>query len=176
MSAPDWRGRIRRYADFPRPGVGFLDLMPVLADGESFGQLLEALAEPWRGSMKPDVVAGVESRGFLIGAPLARVLGCGFIPLRKPGKLPGTVHRRSYSLEYGEDALEMQADALAPGRRVLLVDDVLATGGTLAAALALLGELGAEVVGAGLVLEIVPLGGRARLPSDCRVEVLERVG
>ena len=176
MSNPGWRHRLRRFDDFPRPGVGFLDLMPALADASSFGALIAALAGPWRGSVKPDVVAGIESRGFLLGAPLAQHLGCGFVPLRKPGKLPGPTLRRAYALEYGEDALEMQADALKPGQRVLLVDDVLATGGTLAAGIGLLNELGAELLGAGVVLEIVALGGRARLPATCRVEVLERVG
>ncbi len=176
MSGVDWRGRLRRFDDFPRPGVGFLDLMPVLADAQAFANLLQALAAPWRDSVKPDVVAGIESRGFLLGAPLAQLLGCGFVPLRKPGKLPGPTQRRAYALEYGEDALEMQVDALAGGRRVLLVDDVLATGGTLCAGLALLDALKAEVVGAALVLEIVALGGRARLPASTRIEVLERIG
>ena len=176
MSEADWRQRLRCFDDFPRPGVGFLDLMPVLADAGSFAALLDALAAPWRGSAKPDVVVGIESRGFLLGAPLASALGCGFVPLRKPGKLPGPVSRRAYALEYGEDALEIQQDAFARGASALLVDDVLATGGTLAAGVGLLQELGADVIGAALVLEIAALQGRARLPHDCHIEVLHRVG
>jgi adenine phosphoribosyltransferase len=176
VSNIDWRQRLRRFDDFPKPGVGFLDLMPVLADADSFAALIQALAAPWQGEVKPYVVAGIESRGFLLGSPLAHKLGCGFVPLRKPGKLPGPIRRRSYALEYGEDALEVQADALPHGAGVLLIDDVLATGGTLAAAFNLLEALGAEVVGAGLVLEITALGGRAKLPAGCRVEVLEQIG
>jgi adenine phosphoribosyltransferase len=176
MSLSDWRTRLRHYQDFPRPGIGFLDLMPVLADPAGFAALIEALAAPWRAALKPDAVAGIESRGFLLGAPLAQRLGCGFVPLRKPGKLPGPTLRRAYALEYGEDALEVQADALASGQRVLLVDDVLATGGTLAAGVGLLQELGAVVSGATVALEITALGGRQRLPQGLVLEVLERIG
>lgn len=176
MSAEGWRGRLRRFEDFPRPGVGFLDLMPVLADATSFAGLIEALAAPWRGACKPVCVAGIESRGFLLGAALAQRLGCGFVPLRKPGKLPGPTLRQCYALEYGEDALEVQQDALPAGTRVLLVDDVLATGGTLAAGLGLLDRLGAEPVAASVVLEIASLDGRRRLPAALRLEVLERIG
>lgn len=176
MSAADWRTRLRRFEDFPRPGVGFLDLMPALAHAASFAALIEALAAPWQDAAGPEVVAGIESRGFLLGAPLAQRLGCGFVPLRKPGKLPGPVRQRRYALEYGEDALEVQGDALPAGARVLLVDDVLATGGTLAAGIGLLQDLGACVTGAALVLEIVALDGRRRLPQSLALEVLERIG
>jgi len=161
----DWTTRIRDIADFPKPGIVFKDIMPVFADAEAFAAAIDALAAPWRDT-QVDAVMAIEARGFLLGAPLARVLGAGLVPVRKPGKLPGTTHEQRYALEYGEDALQVQADAVAPGARVLLVDDVLATGGTLLAAHALATRSGARVVGAAVLIELGFLGGRARWQAD----------
>lgn len=157
----DWKRLVRDVPDFPKAGVGFKDIMPVLADADAFADAIDALAAPWRDA-RIDAVLAIEARGFLLGAPLARAFGCGVVPVRKPGKLPGPVLETRYALEYGEDALQVQADALAPGARVLLVDDVLATGGTLAAALSLADGLAAEIVGASVLMELAFLGGRAR--------------
>ena len=158
---PAWSAHVREVADFPKPGIVFKDIMPLLSSAEGFAEAVDALAAPWRGAGVQAVVA-VEARGFILGAPLARALGAGFVPVRKPGKLPGRTLRRSYALEYGEDALEIQADALPRGARVLLVDDVLATGGTLAAARGLVDVLGAELVGGAVLIELTALAGRAR--------------
>ena len=157
----DWKRLVRDVPDFPRAGIAFKDIMPALADADAFASAIDALAAPWRGA-RIDAVMAIEARGFLLGAPLARALGCGVVPVRKPGKLPGPVLETRYALEYGEDALQVQADAVAPGARVLLVDDVLATGGTLAAARALADGLGADIVGASVLVELAFLGGRAR--------------
>lgn len=156
-----WTRLIRDVTDFPKPGIVFKDIMPILADAQAFAAAIAALAEPWRHTTL-DAVACIEARGFLLGAPLARELGCGVVPLRKPGKLPGATLEQRYALEYGEDALQVQADALRPGARVLLADDVLATGGTLAAARQLLERVQVEVVGASVLLELGFLGGRTR--------------
>jgi adenine phosphoribosyltransferase len=152
---------VRAVPDFPSPGILFRDIAPLLADGESFAAAIAALAAPWRGAGL-DAVAGIEARGFIFGAALARELDTGFVPLRKPGKLPGTLHEVTYALEYGEDRLQVQSDALQAGARVLLVDDVLATGGTLLAAARLLQHLGIELVGAQVLIELDALGGRGR--------------
>ena len=157
----DWTALIRDVPDFPRPGIVFKDIMPMLADADGFAAAIEALAAPWR-EARIDAVLCMEARGFLLGAPLARALGAGVVPVRKPGKLPGATFEQRYALEYGEDALQVQADALPAGTRVLLVDDVLATGGTLAATRALADRLQAEVVGAAVLIELGFLGGRAR--------------
>jgi adenine phosphoribosyltransferase len=157
----DWRDLIREIPDFPRPGVMFKDITPLLADGVGFAAAIDAMAAPWRGVVL-DAVFAIESRGFILGAALARALGLGFVPIRKAGKLPARTHARDYDLEYGSDRLEIHADAVAPRARVLLVDDVLATGGTLSAALALARMQGAEVVGAAVLVELAFLGGRAR--------------
>ena len=153
---------LRIVPDHPRPGIQFIDIMPLLGHPESFRSALECLEHPFMASPIDRVIA-IESRGFLLGSALAPRLGAGLVPLRKPGKLPGPVESISYALEYGEDVLEIQADALKQGDRVLLVDDVLATGGTARAALSLLDRLGARVVGAAFLIEIVALGGRATL-------------
>lgn len=152
---------IRSVPDFPRAGVMFRDVSPLLASAEGFTRCIEALAEPWHGS-GVQLIAGIEARGFIFGAALALRLRAGFVPLRKPGKLPPPVRAVGYALEYGSDRLEMRRDAIKPGERVLLVDDVLATGGTLQAAAELVEGSGAELLGAGVVIELTALGGRSR--------------
>ena len=154
-------GLIRSVPDFPRVGVMFRDVSPLLANADGFARCIEALAEPWQGS-GVQLVGGIEARGFIFGAALARRLHAGFVPLRKAGKLPPPVRSAAYALEYGSDRLEMQCEVVKPGERVLLVDDVLATGGTLQAAADLVARSGAELVGAGVVIELTALGGRAR--------------
>ncbi|MEX2278752.1 MAG: adenine phosphoribosyltransferase [Acidimicrobiia bacterium] len=156
------RALIREIPDYPKPGVLFYDITPVLGDGPAFSDLLRRMVDPHRdaGITK---VAGIEARGFTLAAPIARMLGAGFIPVRKPGKLPYDTNRRTYDLEYGTDALEVHVDAAGPDDRVLLVDDVIATGGTAAAAAALLGELGSDVVGLSVFIELTFLNGRDRL-------------
>lgn len=152
---------VRSVADFPRPGVMFRDVTPLLADAGVFSRCIEALAEPWRDS-RVQIVCGIEARGFIFGAALAHRLHAGFVALRKPGKLPPPVLGVDYQLEYGSDRLEAPRDALKPDQRVLIVDDVLATGGTLVAARVLVMQLGGEVVGASVVIELATLHGRAR--------------
>lgn len=151
-------GLIRDVPDFPEPGVVFKDITPVLADGKALSSLITALAEPFadQGVTK---VAGIEARGFTLATPVADRLGAGFIPLRKPGKLPFETVREDYSLEYGIDSLEVHTDAVIKGEKVLLVDDVIATGGTAAAAVRLLRGLGAEVVGFTVFIELAFLRG-----------------
>ncbi|MEJ7844623.1 MAG: adenine phosphoribosyltransferase [Acidimicrobiales bacterium] len=160
------RELVRDVADFPSPGVTFKDITPLLGDAAAFAAVVEALAVgalAAAGGGGVDLVAGIEARGFLIGAPVALHLGAGFVPVRKPGKLPWTTVRRDYALEYGTDALEIHDDAVRPGARVLVVDDVLATGGTAAATVALLEDLGAAVVGVAVLVELGFLAGRAKL-------------
>jgi adenine phosphoribosyltransferase len=151
---------VREVNDFPEPGILFRDITPLLGDGPAFHQLVESWAAQHSGV---DVVAGVEARGFILGAPLATRLGVGFVPVRKAGKLPGRTERAAYALEYGEAVLEMTHDAVSPGQRVLLVDDVLATGGTAAAAAELVEREGGEVVAIQVLVELAALGGRDRL-------------
>jgi len=160
-----WATHLRDIADFPKPGIVFKDITPLLGDGEAFKAAIEAMCAPWREGQL-DAVLGIESRGFILGAAMAHALGCGFVPVRKPGKLPAHVLRQEYALEYGSDCIEVHADALAPSARVLLVDDVLATGGTLLAALSLARQLRAEVVGAAVLIELPALGARTRWPAD----------
>ncbi|HVJ37612.1 MAG TPA: adenine phosphoribosyltransferase [Stenotrophomonas sp.] len=159
-----WAAHLRDIADFPKPGILFKDITPLLGEGEAFKAAIEAMSAPWR-ERRLDAVLGIESRGFILGAAMAHALGCGFVPVRKPGKLPAHVLRQEYALEYGSDCIEVHADALAPGARVLLVDDVLATGGTLLAALSLAGQLQAEVIGAAVLIELPALGARTRWPA-----------
>ncbi|HYN66814.1 MAG TPA: adenine phosphoribosyltransferase [Ornithinibacter sp.] len=154
---------LRDVPDFPQPGVVFKDITPLLADPRAFATVVAALAQRHVDSV--DLVAGVEARGFVVGAALAHALGVGFVPVRKAGKLPGETVSISYDLEYGSAEIEVHADAFVGGERVLLVDDVLATGGTAAAAWDLLEQAGAEVVGFECVVELAFLGGRARLGS-----------
>lgn len=161
----EWAGLIRDVADFPKPGILFKDITPMLADASAFAAATGALADPWR-EAGVQAVLGIESRGFILGAALARALKCGFVPVRKPGKLPATVLSVEYGLEYGSDTLQMHADALPPGTRVLLVDDVLASGGTLQAALSLARRQGCQVLGAAVLVELQSLGGRGRWQAD----------
>ncbi|GLQ49494.1 adenine phosphoribosyltransferase [Dyella flava] len=156
---------IRAVPDFPKSGVIFRDITPLLADGAAFARCIDALIEPWQGS-QVQAVCGVESRGFIFAAAMAQKLGAGFIPLRKPGKLPPPVMYADYQLEYGTDRLEARVGTVSQGERVLLVDDVLATGGTLGAARNLLGQLGAELVGASVVIELRALQGRNLWPEN----------
>ena len=160
---------IRDVPDFPKPGITFKDITPLLADGATFAALVNAWARTHAGV---DLVAGIEARGFILAAPVATRLGVGFVPVRKEGKLPGRTTRTSYALEYGEATLEITTDAVSPGQRVLLVDDVLATGGTAAAAIELLERAGAQVVAVQMLMELTFLNGRDRLsgrPVDATV-------
>ncbi|QAU23356.1 adenine phosphoribosyltransferase [Dyella sp. M7H15-1] len=156
---------IRAVPDFPKPGVVFRDITPLLADGTAFARCIDAMVEPWQGG-NVQAVCGVESRGFIFAAAMAQKLSAGFIPLRKPGKLPPPVMHAEYQLEYGTDRLEAREGTVRQGERVLLVDDVLATGGTLGAARNLLGQLGAKLVGAAVVIELLALQGRTLWPDN----------
>lgn len=156
------RARVRDVPDFPKPGIVFKDLTPLLADPKAFTACLDLFAERWAGERVESVV-GIESRGFIFGAALAARMSAAFVPARKPGKLPRSVHRAEYALEYGTDCLEMHADALRAGERVVIIDDVIATGGTAAAALELARKQGADVLGCGFVIELGFLNGRAKL-------------
>jgi adenine phosphoribosyltransferase len=155
---------IRDIPDFPAPGVVFRDITPLLADGDAWRATVEHLAA-LHGEAPVDLVVGIEARGFVLGAAVAYRLGVGFVPMRKPNKLPHDTHRVTYSLEYGEDTLEMHTDAVQPGERVLVVDDVLATGGTAAAAVQLVRDAGAAVTGLTVLIELPFLDGRSRLPG-----------
>jgi adenine phosphoribosyltransferase len=164
---------VRDVADFPKPGVVFKDLTPLLADADAFATAIDALVAAFRDAPIA-CVAGIEARGFIVGAAAARALGAGFVRLRKPGKLPSRTVQVDYALEYGSDRLELHADAFVRGERVLLVDDVLATGGTLAAAARLCEDAGAEIVGAAVVAELVFLDGRARWTRDAPLHAVLR--
>ncbi len=168
---PEWASLIRDIPDFPHPGVQFKDITPLLASPDGFAACLRDMAAPWRHS-RIDAVCGSESRGFIFGAALAAMLGTGFVPLRKAGKLPDATVGVDYTLEYGRQRLEVHRDALGPGQRALIVDDVLATGGTLVASRRLVEQLGATVVGAGVVLELSFLGGRKRWGGDPPLDAL----
>jgi adenine phosphoribosyltransferase len=158
----DLRHFIRDVPDFPKPGILFRDVTPLLADPDAFRRAVEAVAAPFRDA-RVERVIGIESRGFLLGAPVALALGAGLVIVRKPGKLPWKTVRASYALEYGEDSVEMHVDAVQKGQRVLVVDDLVATGGTAAAAIQLARQAGAEVVGASFLIELSFLQGRKRL-------------
>lgn len=165
----DLRSYIRDVPDFPRKGILFKDITPLIGHPVAFAESIRQLAE--RASSKPDAVVAIESRGFIFGAPLAQLWNVPFIPARKFGKLPGKTVRQVYSLEYGEDTLELHADALQRGWKVVIVDDLLATGGTAAATIALVEQLGARVSAVLFPVELVGLGGRAKL-APARVESL----
>ncbi len=158
----DLKDHIRGIPDFPKPGILFYDISTLLRDADAWQVAMGRLARVVR-AYQPDLVAGIESRGFLMAAPLALKLGCGFIMLRKRGKLPGNVIGLDYGLEYGTDRIEIQADAVYAGQRVVVVDDLLATGGTLAAGIRLLRDVGAEVPAAAALIELTFLDGRSKL-------------
>jgi adenine phosphoribosyltransferase len=160
----DLASLIRTIPDFPSPGIQFRDITPLLGDAAAFRGAIEALAAPFR-EARIDQVVAIEARGYLLGAPLAVALGAGFVPVRKVGKLPFRTYRAEYALEYGEAAIEMHEDALLAHHRVLVVDDVLATGGTLNAALQLVQRAGASVAGLAVLIELDALGGRAALAA-----------
>jgi len=157
--------RIRHVPDFPKPGILFYDVTTLLKDREGFGMAIDAMARSYKpGSI--DLVVGIESRGFIFGAAIADRLKAGFAPVRKLGKLPSTTRRASYSLEYGNDALEIHEDATKDARRVLVVDDLLATGGTASATVGLIRDLGADVVAVQFLIELVGLDGRQKLAGE----------
>lgn len=159
----DLKEHIRSIPDFPKPGILFYDISTLLAHAKAWHETIERMAAAVR-PYKPDTLAGIESRGFLLAAPLALALGTGFVMLRKQGKLPGITVRHTYALEYGTDTIEIQSDAIEKGQRVVLVDDLLATGGTMAAAVTLLEQVGAVVPAAACIVELTFLDGRKRLP------------
>lgn len=169
-SLDELRRAIREVPNFPKPGIGFKDITPVLLDAKLFERAVDLMAAPYAEARISRVVS-IESRGFIFGAPIALRLGAGLVPIRKPGKLPGATRRVEYALEYGTDAVEMHHDAVGPSDRVLVVDDVLATGGTAAAAAQLVGGTGGAVVGFSFLIELDFLKGRQRLQGR-RVEAL----
>lgn len=163
--------QIREIPDFPKPGILFYDITTLLCDSQGFRDTVDALAAPYMGE-DIDQVIGVESRGFILGAAVANLLGCGFVPVRKPGKLPGATHKEAYSLEYGDNALEIHQDACATEKRILIVDDVLATGGTAKAAVDLARKAGGKIIGMAFLIELDFLNGRAKLPGENIYSVL----
>jgi adenine phosphoribosyltransferase len=162
MSVEDLKTRIRDVPDFPEPGIVFKDIMPLLADSGALEEATDLIAA-WAKPRRPDVILGAEARGFILGATVAYKLGCGFVAARRPGKLPWKTVSASYALEYGENSLELHADAIAQGQRVLVHDDVLATGGTARAICDLAEQLGGEIVGVAFVIELDFLEGRKQL-------------
>ena len=168
----DLKSLIRDIPDFPKPGILFRDITTLLRDPQGLSYTIDSLAEKCS-EMSADYVVGMESRGFVFGAPLAYKMGIGFIPVRKPGKLPGAVHFAEYELEYGVDRLEMHRDAMTSGSRVLIVDDLIATGGTAVATAKLLEQAGCELVGFAFIIELQALGGRERLPDVPIVTLVE---
>jgi adenine phosphoribosyltransferase len=154
--------KIREVPDWPQPGVGFKDVTPLLADPDALDQTIAELAD-WAKGQRPDLILGAEARGFILGAAIAREVGCGFVPARRPGKLPPETVSATYQLEYGTNALELHPDLIPQGARVLIHDDVLATGGTVEAIAGLVESLGAEVVGVAFIIELTFLDGRERL-------------
>jgi adenine phosphoribosyltransferase len=162
VSQLDLRTKIREVSDFPTPGVGFKDITPLLADHDALTHAIAELSE-WVKSKEPDLVLGAEARGFILGAAIAAEAGCGFVPARRPGKLPPETVSATYVLEYGENALEVHPGLIPRGARVVIHDDVLATGGTVEAIRGLVERLGGEVVGACFIIELTFLGGRERL-------------
>jgi adenine phosphoribosyltransferase len=158
----DLKTKIREVPDWPQPGVGFKDVTPLLADAQALDQTVSELGE-WAATKKPDLILGAEARGFILGAALAREIGCGFVPARRPGKLPPETVSATYQLEYGTNALELHPDLIPEGSRVLIHDDVLATGGTVEAIGGLVESLGGKVCGVCFIIELTFLGGRERL-------------
>jgi adenine phosphoribosyltransferase len=166
----DLKTKIREVPDWPQPGVGFKDVTPLLADPQALDQTIADLAA-WAKARTPDLILGAEARGFILGAAIARELGCGFVPARRPGKLPPETVSATYRLEYGQNALELHPDLIPRGARVLIHDDVLATGGTVEAIGGLVEQLGGEVCGVCFIIELTFLGGRGRL-SKYELEAL----
>jgi adenine phosphoribosyltransferase len=166
------KSRIRHVPDFPKAGILFYDVTTLLRDAEGFRLAIDAMADPYRGR-GIQIVVGIESRGFILGAAVADRIGAGFVPVRKLGKLPAATVRASYQLEYGSDSLEMHRDAIEPGQRVLIVDDLLATGGTAAATVGLVKQVGGIVDGIAFLVELVELNGRARLEGEQILAVLK---
>ena len=160
--AVDLKTKVRDVPDFPQKGVVFRDIMPLLADREALAQTIEDLGA-WGKTKEPDLVLGAEARGFILGAAIAREIGCGFVAARRPGKLPPETVSATYALEYGQNALELHPEMIGRGARVLIHDDVLATGGTVEAIAGLVEGLGGEVVGVAFIIELTFLGGRERL-------------
>jgi adenine phosphoribosyltransferase len=158
----DLKSKIREVPDWPQPGVGFKDVTPLLADPQALDQTIGELAS-WAREQKPDLILGAEARGFILGAAIARDVGCGFVPARRPGKLPPETVSATYQLEYGTNALELHPDLIPKGSRVLIHDDVLATGGTVEAIGGLVEQLGGKVCGVCFIIELTFLGGRERL-------------
>jgi adenine phosphoribosyltransferase len=167
----DLKAHIRHVPDFPKPGILFYDITTLLRQPAGYRATIDALTAPYAGQ-GIEVVVGIESRGFILGAAVAERLGAGFVPIRKPGKLPAAAVRESYALEYGTDALEIHLDAVDRGQKVLIVDDVLATGGTAAAAVKLVADLGANLAGLVFLIELGFLAGRAKLPGQAVHSVL----
>lgn len=163
---------VRAIPDFPKPGILFRDITPLLADVEAFSKAIDGLAEPFRDS-KVEVVAAAEARGFIFAAPLALRLGAGFVPIRKPGKLPYETHSFAYDLEYGQDSLHVHTDSFCSGQRVLLVDDLLATGGTMDACRRLVERSGAIVLACAFLIELTSLGGAKRIAPAKTVSLLK---
>ena len=158
------RAAIRTIADYPRPGILFRDITTLLGNARAFRRAVDELVHPWAGS-KIDKIAGMEARGFILGGAVAHQLSAGFVPIRKKGKLPHETVRVAYSLEYGLDEMEMHRDGVSPGEKVILVDDLIATGGTAEGAVRLIRQMGGEVVSACFVIDLPDLGGRARLEA-----------
>lgn len=164
----DVKRKIRNIPDFPKPGIMFKDITTALKDAETLKKMVDFLCENFK-EEKIDYIIGLESRGFIFGVPVAYILDAGFIPIRKPNKLPAKTLKETYVLEYGTDTLEMHEDAVQAGDRVLIVDDLLATGGTAAAACNLVTKAGAEIVGCAFVIELNDLNGRDKLPKGCKI-------
>lgn len=160
----DIKAAIRTIPDYPRPGIQFRDITTLLGDARVFRAVVDELVRPWAGE-RVDRVAGIEARGFILGGAMAHQLGSGFVPIRKKGKLPHATVRVAYSLEYGIDAIEMHRDAIAPGERIILVDDLIATGGTAEAAVQLLRLQGGHILAACFIVDLPDLGGAARLAA-----------
>ncbi|HEX2954366.1 MAG TPA: adenine phosphoribosyltransferase [Bacillota bacterium] len=158
----DLKALIREVQDFPKPGISFKDITTLLKDGGALRESINRIADHFKDS-QPDLIVGAESRGFLLGAPLAYKMGCGFVLVRKPGKLPAPAKKVTYQLEYGEDSLEMHLDAIQPGQKVLIIDDLLATGGTISATAELVRQLGGEILGFAFLIELDILKGREKL-------------
>lgn len=169
----DLKSLIRDIPDFPKPGILFRDITTLLSDPAGLRYTIDCLAEKLTVAVDAQYIVGMESRGFIIGAPLAYKLGLGFIPVRKPGKLPSQVHAVEYELEYGIDRLEVHQDALQPGNKVVIIDDLIATGGTAAATAKLVQQIGCQLLGFGFIIELQELQGRKHLPDVPIVTLVE---